>query len=69
MMGQSFHWMDREHVLNTLYDLLESGGGLAIVYQKRRTPTAIQIAEDQAVSRAFAWLSTWVTDRLVRAPG
>jgi hypothetical protein len=27
-----------------------------------------QLGEDQAVSRAFAWLSTWVADGLVRAP-
>jgi len=30
-MGQSFHWMDQETVLNGLYDLLEPGGGVAIV--------------------------------------
>lgn len=30
-MGQSFHWMDQEKVLDYLYDLIDRGGGLAIV--------------------------------------
>lgn len=30
-MGRSFHWMDQERTLDTLHDLLESGGGVAIV--------------------------------------
>jgi SAM-dependent methyltransferase len=29
--GQSFHWTDRAHVAETVYDLLEPGGALAIV--------------------------------------
>ena len=30
-MGRSFHWMDQERTLDRLHDLLEPGGGLAIV--------------------------------------
>ncbi|HZP71959.1 MAG TPA: class I SAM-dependent methyltransferase [Gaiellaceae bacterium] len=29
--GQSFHWMDEERVAETVYDLLEPGGALALV--------------------------------------
>lgn len=30
-MGRSFHWMDQEGTLERLHDLLEPGGGIAIV--------------------------------------
>jgi SAM-dependent methyltransferase len=30
-MGNSFHWMDRDRTLDTLYDLVIEGGGIAIV--------------------------------------
>ena len=30
-MGESFHWMDRARTLDTLYDLVIDGGGVAIV--------------------------------------
>jgi SAM-dependent methyltransferase len=29
-MGRSFHWMDREHILNTLDDMVDERGGLVI---------------------------------------
>ncbi len=29
--GQSFHWTDREHVAEVVYDLLEPGGALALI--------------------------------------
>jgi hypothetical protein len=29
-MGRSFHWMDREHVLNALDDIVDERGGLVI---------------------------------------
>ena len=29
--GQSFHWTDQEHVAETVYDLLEPGGALALI--------------------------------------
>lgn len=37
-MGQSFHWMDRDHVLRRLVEVLEPGGGLAILDEGRRRP-------------------------------
>lgn len=51
IMGQSFHWMDRDQVLSALYELVESKGALAIVYQKRRAPLAIKEAEDEVVRK------------------
>jgi ubiquinone/menaquinone biosynthesis C-methylase UbiE len=51
IMGQSFHWMERDHVLSTLYDMLASEGGLAIVNQERRAPAAITNAEDETVKK------------------
>jgi SAM-dependent methyltransferase len=30
-MGNSFHWMDRARTLDALYDLVEVGGGVAVV--------------------------------------
>ena len=51
IMGQSFHWMDRDQALKALYELGESKGGLAIVYQKRRAPLAIKNAEDEVVRK------------------
>jgi SAM-dependent methyltransferase len=30
-MGNSFHWMDRAHTLDALYDLVTPGGGIAVV--------------------------------------
>jgi SAM-dependent methyltransferase len=30
-LGQSFHWTDRERVTDTIYDLLEPGGALALI--------------------------------------
>jgi hypothetical protein len=30
-MGESFHWMDRRRTIEELYDLVNSGGGVAIV--------------------------------------
>ncbi len=38
VMGQSFHWMDRDRVLETLSVLIEDGGGLAMVNPGRRRP-------------------------------
>lgn len=49
IMGQSFHWMDRDQALKALYELVEPKGGLAIVYQKRHAPLAIRNAEDEIV--------------------
>jgi cyclopropane fatty-acyl-phospholipid synthase-like methyltransferase len=38
VMGQSFHWMDRDQVLRDLHPLIEDGGGLALVNPGRRRP-------------------------------
>jgi ubiquinone/menaquinone biosynthesis C-methylase UbiE len=38
VMGQSFHWMDRDQVLRDLYDLIEDGGGIALINPGRRRP-------------------------------
>jgi SAM-dependent methyltransferase len=37
-LGQSFHWMDRDAVLRQLADLIEGGGGLALINPGKRRP-------------------------------
>jgi SAM-dependent methyltransferase len=37
-MGQSFHWMHRDAVLARLADVVEPGGGLALINPGRRRP-------------------------------
>jgi SAM-dependent methyltransferase len=37
-MGQSFHWMDRDAVLARLGEVVEPGGGLAVVNPGKRRP-------------------------------
>jgi ubiquinone/menaquinone biosynthesis C-methylase UbiE len=36
--GNSFHWMDRERVLDFIYPIIESGGGIAVVGQGAGIP-------------------------------
>jgi len=31
VMGRSFHWMDQERTLDTLYEITEAGGGVALL--------------------------------------
>ncbi|GAB7013810.1 class I SAM-dependent methyltransferase [Halolamina salina] len=31
VMGRSFHWMDQDRTLDTLYDITEDGGGVALL--------------------------------------
>lgn len=38
VMGQSFHWMDRDQVLRDLHRLIEDGGRIALVNPGRRRP-------------------------------
>jgi len=38
VMGQSFHWMDRDRVLRDLHGLVEDGGGIALINPGRRRP-------------------------------
>jgi SAM-dependent methyltransferase len=37
-LGQSFHWMDRDAVLRRLAELIEDGGGLALINPGKRRP-------------------------------
>lgn len=37
-MGQSFHWMDRDLVLRRISQLVEPGGGLALINPGKRRP-------------------------------
>lgn len=53
-MGRSFHWMDREHVLNALDDIVDDCGGLVIANDSclvRSTTTWQQAIAD--VQRCF----------------
>jgi SAM-dependent methyltransferase len=38
-IGESLHWMDRERTLDALYDLIEDGGGVAVVGRGVPLPT------------------------------
>jgi len=40
-LGQSLHWMDRDLVLRQLADVIEDGGGLAVLDEARSRPRAI----------------------------
>ncbi|MCH5586341.1 methyltransferase domain-containing protein [Shimazuella sp. AN120528] len=49
IMGESFHWMDRDGVLNALYDVIASYGGIAIVSKKQIGPSGYQEVVDQVI--------------------
>jgi SAM-dependent methyltransferase len=38
LLGQSFHWMDRDPVLAALHPMIEDGGGIALINPGRRRP-------------------------------
>lgn len=38
LMGQSFHWMDRDQVLRDFHRLIKDGGGIALINPGRRRP-------------------------------
>lgn len=38
ILGQSFHWMDRDRVLDALSRLVEDGGGLVLINPGKRRP-------------------------------
>jgi SAM-dependent methyltransferase len=38
LLGQSFHWMDRDAVLTALHPMIEDAGGIALVNPGRRRP-------------------------------
>jgi SAM-dependent methyltransferase len=50
VMGQSFHWMDRDQVLRDLHRLIEGGGGIALINPGQRRPQEIwQSAADEVI--------------------
>ena len=54
-MGNSFHWMDRQRTLDALYDLVTSGGGVAVVGQgaplQAPPPTRWRVAINDVVRK------------------
>ena len=50
-IGQSFHWMDRDQVLLTLYSKLEAEGGVAIIFQEWTGPPEYHQAEDETITK------------------
>lgn len=36
VMGRSFHWMNQKKTLSTLYKMIESGGGIVIISERRK---------------------------------
>jgi len=49
IMGQSFHWMDRDQVLKELHAMLEPQGIVTIVFQERHEPAEIRVVEEETV--------------------
>lgn len=62
-MGQSFHWMDRDQVLADLHDLVEDGGGLAMIAPGERRPQESTEAAASAVVRSFLGAQPWHPQR------
>jgi ubiquinone/menaquinone biosynthesis C-methylase UbiE len=53
-MGTSFHWMDREKILNELYEIIIDGGGIVIVWNTSiwtRTPNDWQSAAKTVIKK------------------
>lgn len=63
VMGQSFHWMDRDQVLNDLHDLVEDGGGLAAIGPGERRPQESWEAEAARVVRRYLGEPPWRPQR------
>lgn len=51
IMGESFHWMDRDTVLDLLYDLIVPGGGVAIISKKQVGPAGYQEMVDNTIKK------------------
>lgn len=51
IMGESFHWMDRDNVLNLLYDITVSGGGIAVVSKKLVGSSGYQEVVDHVIKK------------------
>jgi SAM-dependent methyltransferase len=52
-LGQSFHWMDRDRVLVRLGEIIEDGGGLALVNLGARRPQESWEPAAEAVAQRF----------------
>jgi SAM-dependent methyltransferase len=50
-MGESFHWMDRQRTLDALYDLIEDGGGVAVVGRGAPLPLPPMTSWRAAINR------------------
>lgn len=50
-MGESFHWMDREQVLDALYDITVPTGGVVVVSKKESGPPGYQETIDQIITK------------------
>jgi ubiquinone/menaquinone biosynthesis C-methylase UbiE len=53
VMGQSFHWMDRDQVLRDLARLIEDGGRFALINPGRRRPQESWEETAQAVVESY----------------
>jgi ubiquinone/menaquinone biosynthesis C-methylase UbiE len=51
MMGESFHWMDRDSVLNLLYDITHFGGGIAVISKKQAGSDRYQEVVDRIIRK------------------
>ncbi|MFI4975327.1 MAG: class I SAM-dependent methyltransferase [Caulobacterales bacterium] len=53
LMGQSFHWTDRDQVLRDLYDRVRDGGGIAMIAPGERRPQEASEAAAAEVVRRY----------------
>jgi ubiquinone/menaquinone biosynthesis C-methylase UbiE len=63
LMGQSFHWMDRDQVLRDLYGLIDDGGGIAAIAPGERRPQESWEAEAARVVRRYMGEQPWHPQR------
>ncbi len=63
VMGQSFHWMDRDQVLRDLYDRVEAGGGIAMIAPGQRRPQESWEAEAARLVRRYLGEQPWHPQR------
>lgn len=54
-IAKAFHWMDREKVLDTLYDMISYGGGVAIIdnYSPNKEPLPWQKKVNEVVKQWY----------------
>jgi ubiquinone/menaquinone biosynthesis C-methylase UbiE len=63
LMGQSFHWMDRDQVLRDLYGLVVDGGGIAAIAPGERRPQESWEAEAARVVSRYMGEQPWHPQR------